>query len=198
MGHLPVIGQTWRATFEFNELQGVKPRNVMHFFDSVGGATPADVFNAIQGAIPNPGIFQPLKSGFICQTVSLIHLDGTSGSTAHNTDGSSKWEGFTSGDPIPNLAAVVKLATGLRGREHRGRVFLGPIGESANDGGMLTGSWAADTTTNWVTFTNALITAGFPLVVASYKHSSQSPVDNVRCRNRCGSVNRRLKQIALS
>jgi hypothetical protein len=195
MAHLPVIANVWRVTFEFNEAHGISPRNVMHFLDSGGDRTADGVFNAINDNLPSGGLWGPVGDEYTVQQLGIIKLDGTSATTFHPTDTSAKWQGGVGGDIIPNGAAVVKLQTGLRGREHRGRVFLGPLSEGAQADGYIGSTIQSDTTSDWVAFTNALVGLGtpMPLVVASYRHATAAQVIDVGCRHHIGSMRRRLK-----
>jgi hypothetical protein len=197
MPHLPIIANVWRVTFNWSEHGGIAPRNVMHFLDATGGRTASQLVTNIEAAI-DVDQFIPVQNSYNIQSFDCLKLDGTSSTVNITSAGNANETGGTSGDSVPNLAAVVKLATGLRGREHRGRVFLGPISEGAVDAGMLNSATADAVTEAWVDFTNTLITANWPLVVASYRHASASAVANVRCRYRAGSVRRRLDQIPLS
>jgi hypothetical protein len=196
---LPVIANVWRVTFEMNASAGVAPRNVMHFLDAGGTRNAHNVFDTINGALAGTECWGPMSSSFAVDRLSILKLDGSAGSVVIATDGSAKWAGHAGGDWSPNSAAVVKFATGLRGRSNRGRVFIGPLAESAMTDGVVGLAFQGDLTAAWIAFTNALVgdPSPMPLVVASYRHATVHQVTDLVTRSRVGSQRRRLDQLPL-
>jgi hypothetical protein len=103
--------------------------------------------------------------------ISIIPLDGVSSATDFTTDGTAKWSGANGTDSIPQVACLLKLQTGVRGRANRGRVYLPYVSEGATLSGIMTGSIVSSMQTAWTTFLGGVNTAspvGYELGVASY------------------------------
>ena len=196
MGHLPVITDVWRITIDWNTNGGVTPHNVMHFLDGVGGR-PADEVAANIWQNWTADMFDCIGSGYTTQTLSCLKLDGTSATSVQTIPTINQVGGGGGLDAEPNAAAVIKLATGLRGRSNRGRVYLGPIAESAVATATVNSGVRDTMTAAWVAFANAMVTLEQPLGVASYRHANWHQVTDLICRQRVGSVRRRLDQLPL-
>lgn len=70
----------------------------------------------------------------------------------------------TSGDCIPNSAALVRKSTGLGGRKHRGRMFLPFLGESDMDtGGFVSSSFLSGLQGAVDDFYNQLVSDDIPM-----------------------------------
>src|SRR4029077_1717114 len=86
------------------------------------------------------------------ESVSITPLDGISGTQEFSTGATAKWPGSTAGDIVPQVAALVKIGTGLRGRDNRGRVYLPFQAETSISNGSLTGGNPASMTAAWLDF----------------------------------------------
>lgn len=124
-------------------------------------------------------------------TLFVTPLDGVTASTSYPTGSSGKWVGTQSGDMVPATAAVIKLTTTLRGRSHRGRVFLPFITETAQTNGKLLTGITGVLQTAWGNFLVALGISGIEWVVASYKLSTAQVVNNVLAEQALGTQRRR-------
>lgn len=189
MAPLPIIAGVTRCTLNWESNDFPPTHNVLHFSGQSG--TPNDRAQAIADGF-TPDALVALASVYILNSVDFIELDGTSPQvTGTVTSGPI---GGSTGDPIPTACALVDLYTDQRGPRGRGRVFLGPIGESAqvggrlNSPGLVTTGWE-DTGAAW-----ALSDAG-ALVVASYVHADKHGVQSFHCRTVYGNQRRRLNPL---
>jgi hypothetical protein len=135
-----------------------------------------------------------MGSGFRITSATALHLDGTSA----GLDGSfGDTGGEQSGDIIPAACAIVKVRTAQRGPRGRGRVYLGPIGESAQANGILTSAIAGRMTTAWNTWASAILAdaATLEFGIASYKHADFHPFDTIAVEGPLGTQRRRQTQL---
>jgi len=139
----------------------------MHFRDALGTHNATDLAGSLDDAKPSHFL-----DGIVADaSVALFHITKLDGVSATQTFTGGNWiGGSASGDMIPQVARLIKLQTGFRGRSRRGRVFLPFVAESAQNGGNMIGDSAGPlVTTAWNTWRGDLIADGFNLVVASYK-----------------------------
>jgi len=142
------------------------PVNVLHV--SAGAGDETDVAGRIQDYFfANQGDLFPLTSDdYVVESYACTELDGSSAAVVTESTGVA---GQSGGDWIPQGAMVVGWQTGVRGPTGRGRIYLGPVAESANINGALQFG-SSDPGGAWSGFIDDLNTGGFPLVVASYTH----------------------------
>jgi len=197
MPHLPVIANVFRVTLEWNTVNGVTPRNVMHFKDGSGAASVTGVLNTVKSHF-QADQFLAMKDSYQITSVTGIKLDGSSGSVTVDSTAAANNTGGSTGAIIPAESAVIKLATGLRGRDNRGRVFVGPVTENSSEAGLLVESIRTAMTGAWVDFAIAMAGDNIALGVASYRHTHWNQVLDLVCRSRVGSTRRRLDQLALA
>jgi hypothetical protein len=169
---LPVIADTFRVACNWVAgASGQHAVNVMHFYSPA--ATSADVATAFENHVDHDMWLVCNQNCFI-ESLSITPLDGLSPTLLHVTDiTTNKWGGDATGDPIPQVAALVKLTTSLRGRSYRGRLYLPFVAENKQDSGRLSSSEVASMNTAWAAFIADMLTAGTTLSVASYKHSTR-------------------------
>jgi hypothetical protein len=132
------------------------------------------------------------------ESVDVIDLDGISASSNFATGGGAKWTGGGTGDPIPQGASVIKLTTTLRGRSHRGRVYLPAVPEGDQANGVLTGSVVATVQTAWVAFAAAMAadaTTPLAFVVASYKLATQTAISTISAEGKMATQRRRMTRL---
>jgi hypothetical protein len=188
---LPVIPNVFRCAFNWVHSTGQKAENVMHVQDLAGGHTAHDAFLALDGTIPAT-VFGNCSSGASVTTITVTPLDGSTASSTFTTT-SPHWAGNTGGDMIPAAAQVVKLPTTLRGRSHRGRVFLPFIAETAQANGAADASVTATMTTQWNAWETALVahSPSWSFVVASYKLATANAVGTILVEGELGTQRRR-------
>lgn len=166
---LPVIAGTYRCALNW-VIGSETAVNVIHLHTAATPPTPAAVFELLQDTV-TAGMWVPTVNGAVIGDISITPLDGSSATQDFATGGGAQWLGGTTGENIPQVAALIKFTTALRGRNNRGRIFLPAVGEGAQLDGHLTGGIDGTVTTAWTTFLTALTTdpdTPMNLVVASY------------------------------
>jgi hypothetical protein len=175
MPPLPVIPDVFRVAITWSGVGGVNPVNVMHFRDLTSSSTAADLAAVINTNWSSEMIWC-LSEDQVGALLKITPLDGSSSTQDFNCDPAS-FVGLSDPQYAPQVAQVVKLVTGVRGRSKRGRVFLGPVAESAmSDGALGAGSGFSGQQPAWGAFEAGLIAAGFQITVASYKLGSDQLV----------------------
>jgi hypothetical protein len=196
---LPVITGVYRASFiwESSQFPG-NAVNVMHFQGLGTTHTPSDLVTALNASVTSTMWF-PIGAATIT-TLNIIALDGTSATETHPTSGGVKWSGGQSGDMTAQVAAIIKLQTGLRGRNRRGRVYLPWLSEVAVSHGSLVSGMTDTVTPAWTTFQEAMQTGAppnFVLGVASYDRAHNGaapafhPATNLVCESLTATQRRR-------
>jgi len=148
------------------------PVNVMHFH--APSSSPAAIESALNAHVSaNMWAHTHVNEGI--NEVIITPLDGGGISTTILTGFTSAWRGTqsTSGF-LPQVCALIKHTTSLRGRSYRGRTFLPYPVEGVVDSGVLDPTTEAAMTTAWRSFLSGMIGAGVEPHVASYKHSSST------------------------
>lgn len=195
MPALPIIANTIRTTFNWkNQSSGqVVAHNVMHF--SKSGGTPTQLWTLLEAS------WQANQTGWMPNTFGLdsydfLPLDGSS-ATTHINSGVNPI-GQNTGDAIPAAAAVVKLRTGLRGRSHRGRIFLPYVNEARQSSGVLDSTTVTQGQTAWNGWLAAMIAGSWPLQVASYVLGTAAPVTSIVYETKLGTMRRRQDKVRRS
>lgn len=171
---LPVIADVLRVAVEGQAANGHQWANVMHFRKSgiltfaaaIASLDPLLASHYSTNVASGNSWHQLATTTDKVTQIRYTPLDGTS-ATVVNTHAIT---GVNTGDPLPaEVALVVTLRTGRRGRSFRGRVYVGPINEAINvPPGVPNAANVADTATQWNTFLTNLVGSGVSLVVASY------------------------------
>lgn len=192
MPPLPIIADTFRVSLEWVHTDGQTAANVMHFQGV--GKTSADVYAALDTNVAAQ-LWNIVSGDAKVGEVRVTKLDGGSATYVATPTG-AKWAGpgGTGGDTVPQVAAVISLRTALRGRSHRGRIFMPFPVESAIANGRITASITTNVTA-WNTFIVAMNTAAVPLVVASYKLGSKELVTSVLLETVLGTQRRRQTRL---
>jgi hypothetical protein len=187
MPPLPVIADVFRVTLTWAAGGSRPAQNVMHF--EAPGKDEGDVWTALNAHV-TAGMWNWASSSVGVSTVDIEPLDGTSAATTHLTGLPAKWSGAGSGDVIPQVAGLIKLTSGLRGRSKRGRIYIPFVAEGQQAFGVLLD--AAAVSTAWGTFANAMATDGVALGIASYKLSSWVQATTVTAETTAATQRRRL------
>jgi hypothetical protein len=162
--------------------------NVIHIHNA--SALPAAVGAAIAAAV-NQQMWCTIPTTQTVESIDITQLDSLATTYHYTTDGTGKWKGTATGDPIIGSCAVISFRTAFRGRSNRGRAYLGPVAEGAQSGGFLGGGYASTASSGWGSFGSSLITNSFEHVVASYKHLTAITVTNYTMRGALGTQRRR-------
>lgn len=187
-----MIADCIRTTISRLDGTGKSAHNVLHFrsvdYDvaSLDAALQANVVRAM---------WDPIWEGYGAITLNYLPLDGTSATTTIIPTTMTDFTGEGSGELIPASSALIKLRTGERGREHRGRIYLGGIGEDRQVAGAITTATVTELQSVWDTFTADMVTALHPLGVASYKLAELNDVTSIVAETMAGTQRRRQSQL---
>lgn len=180
---LPTIANTHRVAIRGTAPSGAPWVNVMHFrWVGAGAAGPTqyDLLHAqlekLYGGPAYAGgvaLLAYAKATCTMDGVTYTALDGISASY-------SKTSALAGTDPTDalssQLSVVVSFLTALRGRRYRGRVYLPPYNEIAQDATGRLGTTAPPLIqAQFVGFLAALLAASWDHVVATYGKSPGKP-----------------------
>jgi hypothetical protein len=192
MAPLPVIADVNRVSFEWFNAGQNGAANVMHF--SAPGKTPLQIYTLLASTVA-PHMWEAVSADGRISEVRITPLDGTSPTQTFVTPVSTEWEGQSSGAIVPAVACVVKLATAIRGRSYRGRLFLPWLGEGSINAGFVDTTPLALMVSAWGSFANAMETGGVALGVASYKLATWHQAINVGVEHACATQRRRQSRL---
>lgn len=190
MAPLPIISDTYRCVLHWKENGGQSAVNVMHIRRLAG--TASAVATQLDTAV-TAGMWTLLVSTAKVDTLFITPLDGVSSTFILPVSG-AKWTGVQTGDFVPQMAALVKLSTGTRGRFARGRLFLPFAAEGPQFAGQFASANVATAQSAWSTFLSAMSAASYPVVVASYKLQSRFDVVTATVETFSGSQRRRQQR----
>lgn len=195
---LPVIADTIRVAVEGHAPNGHLWANVMHFRKSgiltfPGAVAVLDPILNSHYAVNSGAGTAWLSNAGVGYTMDDIRYTPLDGSTA-TTVISHPHSGAVGLDNLPaNVALVITLRTGLRGRSHRGRVYQNGFTEGANQSiGTPLAAAVTGVLTQWQNLLTALAGTGVSLVVASYKTLTATDVAAVTVDGIWDSQRRRL------
>jgi hypothetical protein len=198
MAPLPVINDTYRITLLWQGFSGVMPRNVFHVSSTSNDVS--DIAGVISDAFGVSGVgnnmFWPMHSSQSCASFDILPLDGTTAGSTWPI--ANPLEGAAVGETIPASSYVVSMKTGVRGPSGRGRMYIGPIRETAQDGGVTDPTGQGNVLAGFGNFQNELqgSTPVVTLVVASYKEAVAHTVTSFRVNTACGTQRRRQDQVS--
>lgn len=193
MATLPVIAGIFRCSLLWSIAGGQDAVNVIHVRDVAGGHNAVDIFNVLDTEVEGQ-MWGGQTDGASVHQVDIIPLDGVTGTQSFPTGSPAKWTGQSGGTTWnPANAELIKLTTGLRGRSHRGRIFLPFVDAAAATDGVMNGAIVTSTTTSWTDFQADLLAAVSPLsiVVASYKLASAANITGISTESVLGTQRRR-------
>lgn len=171
---LPVIANTFRVAFVWKDAgTSQTAANIMHF--QRAASTAIDVKNDIDAHV-TAAMWSVQEANAQVSRLDIIKLDGTSGTVSFTVSGAKWTGGGSASDFAPNVANVIKMQTGLRGRANRGRVYLPFVGENQTTAGAIGGAAVTAGQAAWDAFLAAMTVATCFPVVASYDraHSGAS------------------------
>jgi len=149
--------------------------NVLHFDGNTGDESDLCTSFVTELTAVADNALIALSEDYQLTSLTAIPLDGTSGGTTVSVIGPS---GFATGDYIAQGCQVLSMYTGRRGPRGRGRMYIGPVGESVQEDGHVAVT-AAVFTNAWQTVFDAMSGLGADLVVASYAHADAHPVTSL-------------------
>lgn len=189
---LPVIAGIDRVSIRWSDtVTGQHYINVFHVREVVAAASSVVAANILGDF--TAGMWSWMASSSSISQIQVLPLDGVSSSyvatvvpTANQTGGSG------SATPLPAVAGIISLGTGLRGPANRGRLFLGPVAENEVTGQAL-GDVAA-VQAQWTAFLAALLADDLALCVASYVHGNAHDVISARAESTVATQRRRVRR----
>lgn len=198
MPALPVIANVIRCAVQGTLANGREWVNTYHFLKPSGTSNAAAI-SAIDTLLTNlynvnaggaaAAILSQVSNTARITGIAYLPLDGTSATVVI----SHSLPGLASGDPLPaHVALVVTSQTGLRGRSHRGRVFLPPMAEGQNDAsGAPSSGVLVGLQPQFNAFLAAATTAVMFPVVASYRFASQQLITDYVVRSKWSTRRKR-------
>lgn len=167
-GFIPAAGAV-RVALEFR-LGSHSAFNVINV-NKGSAATPADLV-AIAAVFQNwwntqLRTYVSDQVVFISATLTALDAPGSPFLVAPNTGPASGALGFNA--MPPNVALAISFTCGVSGRSYRGRAYMfGLVTVITQNAGVIDPGNIANIRAIWVALYNALITAGFPLCIASF------------------------------
>lgn len=195
MAPLPTIPNVFRVDLPWISYGGIAPVNVFHVETSSDDVQ--DIAAAIEESAPSvSGMWACMHESYLCQEFGITPLDGETPRIVVPFTGDA-WHGGYGGQLIPSVAGVVSIRTGQRGSRGRGRLYLGPVSESAVEGGHIIDAALTLMREEWLEFYTNLLTAS-PVCkfgVASYVHSDFNQALSVQVDYLTGNQRRRQNQL---
>jgi hypothetical protein len=153
---LPTIVGTYRCVARWlDSTTSQTAVNVMHISSGVTSSTIVQASNAIKNSwLANMQLFMPTT--VTLTAFDITPLDGHSATQTFGTGGGAPFKGGSAVDFAPAVSALIRIQTGLRGRENRGRVYLPFVSESQMTNGSLISADPPLVTTAWNSFVTAL------------------------------------------
>jgi hypothetical protein len=196
MAHLPDITGVSRVALKWAGPSGQTAVNVIHVLDNAPSHTPAQMFTVLDAHV-TASMWASMVDGAGVYEVDITPLDGITATQSFAVTGTpDKWSGTESGEFVPQVAALIKLTTAVRGRSSRGRVFLPFTAEGITSAGNLSTGAVGTIQSAWDAFRAAIHSASpsFDLVVASYKLSTAELVLNSFCELQTATQRRRQER----
>lgn len=192
MTPLPVIANTFRVALNWTSNDESQiATNVIHVR---GAALGADDIGLALDAAWQDNQWAAMPEHWAFNVTQITPLNGTGATLDYETLSPHQY-GRGGATWLPAGAAVVQFGTGLRGKENRGRVFLGPVSEAQTADGALTGSVAATIQGGWQAFATALSVGSIEHVVASYKLAVAHTVTQYTVKSALGTQRRRQTRV---
>jgi hypothetical protein len=165
-------------------------KNVMHLNTLSGD--PDDIFEALEAAIGNQ-MWATCSNEASVTSVDLSRVEPDA--LVHHYDVTdASWLPDSSGEFMPQVAALIQLRTNHGGRSGRGRVFLPFMREAAQDAGFLAGSLASTLTDEWQDFHDRLIAGGTVLNLAVASYVDEASYNVATCTGAATTATQRRRQ----
>jgi hypothetical protein len=177
MPALPVITDTCRIALLWQASNGQIAVNVMHIRGVSAPPTYAQIEDALNAHV-TANMWATVSTNASIVEVSMTLLDGVTATLSFNPTTPAHWTGGFGTDFIPQGSSLIKFQTLLRGRSHRGRMFLPYLPETLQTAGALDPAETTDAEVAWAAFQVALQgnSPALEHVVASYKLATAQPV----------------------
>lgn len=169
MPFIPAAGCA-KVSLEYDQT-GIPAANIFHvsYSGSFDDTVAADIADAIRDVWIAQ--FMPdLAAGLVFQNVEVRDLSVEAGLVFDFTD-DLPVNGGVNQEFANNVAATITWQTGAAGRSQRGRSFIPGIPVGAYQKENFIDAFVSNMQTNASAIINAMTSAGFPLVVASFYHN---------------------------
>lgn len=193
---LPVIDDIFRVTLNWG-YAGQSAANVMHVGALGGGASPSDVYDALNGNFQT-NQWQCCVEDAKIQTIDILPLDGVSATQIFVPPDEDRYHGQVGLDAMISTGAIVSFRTSQRGPRGRGRLFFPFTGEPAQADGILDDTVQGSMQSEWIDFRDGLVSDGFALFVASYAHEDANIVLNIIVEEKLATQRRRQDRLRSS
>jgi hypothetical protein len=168
--------------------------NVLFAFSTTAGQESTVANSALTAFKATSGPLSRLPAALNMVSVTAVDIRSTTGGQFTVFDSTA---GGTTGTGIATRAAsaLFQYNGNLRSRSTRGRTYFGPLdrGWINTDGATLTTTAQTSILASWNQFVTAMNTAGFPLVVASRKLLTTTPISLVRLSPTVATQRHRLR-----
>ncbi len=190
----PVIADVYKVTLAWDRDQGVEARNVFHVQSpgNTESGVATDIDTSLTGAM-----FSAQVDTQALHRIFVEKLDGTTASITHALAVTRTGQ-IVGGQPVPSTCSLISIKTARRGPRGRGRIYLGPVGETVQNAGVLAPATVTALTGAWFTFWTALESLATPqfMGIASYKHLDFNRLINISCDGVLATQRRRQQQLA--
>lgn len=194
---LPTIANVYRLAFNWIGSISVHPVNILHVrcTDTSDVTAIVGAIGDAYDAIASGGPFNCLSSEYAVSALQITPLDGVTAATDQPLG--TTIVGSGTGDQILNNCGLVSFHTAQRGPRGRGRMYVGPITESKQNGGQLDNTAQTEMLTGWDNWNDELVAGAVSvqLVVASYVHADAHDVASIRIDDVVATQRRRLDQV---
>lgn len=194
MPPLPVIADTFRCVLNWVNTGGQYATSTWHWKNNFGGGTAAGLATQLTNNITGD-LLDCISTTATVPTCTVTPLDGSSASSEHVLTG---WGGSGGGvDWVPQASVIVKFQTGLRGPDHRGRIFLPFVSESNITSGNLNSGTQTAMQSAWNTFVSNMSADLWDLQVTSYAHSDTEDVTTLLVESALATQKRRQDRLRI-
>jgi len=194
---LPIIANCARVTFNLQSSSGAASHNVIHVMKDAG-VTYTELGDRLASLLDDAAeadLWRPLPSDYGLTSVDITPLDGTT-ATRTIERGASAWPDGQGGIAVlPQVCALIKEQTAVRGRRNRGRIYIGPITETSQADGNMVSTTQDALTDAWVAFSNDLVGQSLAIGVASYVGRTVHQVTEIACERSVATQRRRLHRV---
>jgi hypothetical protein len=169
-------------------------RVVGHYSDSGSAASAVSVWHVLSSGIAALEVFNRFSTAWQANqmahattttrlhTIDVTRLDLQTATESFTTVG-AKFDGLSTGQAIPQVAALVKFKTGFRGLGSQGRTFAPMVAEDVADEGRVVQLVFDLLGPAWVSFVNTLTTQTIPLQVVSYGRADHPTLPDAPATN---------------
>jgi len=194
MSPLPVIDNCFRIAVNFQTVSGLTPRCIHHI---VTATADVEEVGDMWWDSTTEGLYGPMIGDHEPLSIDVLPLDGIHATVIVDNPGITPSLCLGSGQSMPAVAALVSLRTSIRGPRGRGRQYVGPLVEQAQDQGIMEGATRANLQDAWNEFQVNLLAQDpvCSLVVASYVHQEAVNVQHITVDQLVATQRRRQDQL---